>query len=140
MLRRIGGENFDGPINALAETSADLSRFTVEYPYGDVLSRPGLDLPLRQLCTVSMLLADGSAQPQLKFHIAGFLNAGGTPKRSSNCSSSRSRSWASLQPSMPSASSGRYSPNASWHFSPSSPRRVTERDADGPDARCWSGS
>src|SRR5262245_45278701 len=80
MLRRIGAENFDGPINALAETSADLSRFTVEYPYGDVLSRPGLDLPLRQLCTVSMLLADGSAQPQLKFHIAGFLNAGGTPE------------------------------------------------------------
>ena len=80
MLRRIGGENFDGPINALAETSADLSRFTVEYPYGDVLSRPGLDLPLRQLCTVSMLLADGSAQPQLKFHIAGFLNAGGAPE------------------------------------------------------------
>lgn len=27
-----------------------------------------------------MLLADGSAQPQLKFHIAGFLNAGGEPK------------------------------------------------------------
>ncbi|TGQ46952.1 carboxymuconolactone decarboxylase family protein [Mesorhizobium sp. M00.F.Ca.ET.216.01.1.1] len=79
ILRRIGGLNFDEPINALAETSADLSRFTVEYPYGDVLSRPGLDLPLRQLCTVSMLLADGSAQPQLKFHIAGFLNAGGEP-------------------------------------------------------------
>src|SRR5688572_5362129 len=80
ILRRIGGQNFDGPINALAETSADLSRFTVEYPYGDVLSRQGLDLPLRQLCTVSMLLADGSAQPQLKFHIAGFLNAGGEAK------------------------------------------------------------
>lgn len=27
-----------------------------------------------------MLLADGSAQPQLKFHMAGFLNAGGEPK------------------------------------------------------------
>ena len=27
-----------------------------------------------------MLLADGSAQPQLKFHLAGFLNAGGKPK------------------------------------------------------------
>src|SRR5437868_15542811 len=70
MLRRIGGENFDGPINALAETSADLARFIVEYPYGHVLSRPGLDLRLRQLCTVSMLLAVGSAQPQLKFHVA----------------------------------------------------------------------
>ncbi len=80
LLRRIGGENFDAPINSLAETSADLSRFTVEYPYGDVLSRPGLALPLRQLCTVSMLLADGSAQPQLKFHMAGFLNAGGEPR------------------------------------------------------------
>lgn len=80
ILRRIGGETFDGPLDALAEVSADLARFTVEYPYGDVLSRPGLDLPLRQLCTVSMLLADGSAQPQLKFHIAGFLNAGGAPE------------------------------------------------------------
>src|SRR4051794_16418195 len=80
ILRQIGGENFDEPINSLAETSSDLSRFTVEYPYGDVLSRPGLDLPLRQLCTVAMLLADGSAQPQLKFHMAGFLNAGGEPR------------------------------------------------------------
>lgn len=80
ILRQIGGDNFDGPINALAETSPEFSRFTVEYPYGDVLSRPGLELPLRQLCTISMLLADGSAQPQLKFHMAGFLNAGGEPR------------------------------------------------------------
>lgn len=79
ILRQIGGENFDGPINSLAEISPDLSRFTVEYPYGDVLSRPGLDLPLRQLCTISMLLANGSVQPQLKFHMTGFLNAGGQP-------------------------------------------------------------
>ncbi len=79
ILRRIGGENFDGPVKSLAETSPDLSRFTVEYPYGDVLSRPGLDLRLRQLCTVAMLLADGSARPQLKFHLAGYLNVGGEP-------------------------------------------------------------
>jgi 4-carboxymuconolactone decarboxylase len=80
ILRQIGGANFDGPINSLAEISPDLSRFTVEYPYGDVLSRPGLELKWRQLCTVSMLLADGNAQPQLKFHMAGFLNAGGKPQ------------------------------------------------------------
>lgn len=80
MLRRIGGENFDGPLKILAETSPDLSRFTVEYPYGDVLSRPGLALPLRELCTVAMLLSDGSAQPQLKYHAAGFLNVGGEPR------------------------------------------------------------
>lgn len=79
VLRIIGGKNYDAPIKSLAETSPDLSRFTVEYPYGDVLSRPGLDLSLRQLCTISMLLADGSVQPQLKFHMKGFLNAGGDP-------------------------------------------------------------
>jgi 4-carboxymuconolactone decarboxylase len=56
------------------------SGVTVEYPYGDILSRPGLDLPLRQLCTVAMLIADGSAQPQLKFHMTGFINAGGEPR------------------------------------------------------------
>src|SRR6266446_2522288 len=44
ILRRIGGEDYDGPIKRLAQTSPDLSRFTVEYPYGDILSRPGLDL------------------------------------------------------------------------------------------------
>jgi 4-carboxymuconolactone decarboxylase len=80
VLRRIGGPNYDGPINRLAEISPDLARLTVEYPYGDVLSRPGLDLPVRELCTVAMLLANGSVQPQLKFHMAGFLNAGGQPR------------------------------------------------------------
>jgi 4-carboxymuconolactone decarboxylase len=57
-----------------------LARFTVEYPYGDILSRPGLNLPLRQICTVSCLMALGSVQPQLKFHMTGFLNAGGRPQ------------------------------------------------------------
>jgi 4-carboxymuconolactone decarboxylase len=80
VLRRIGGETYDGPITRLAETSPDLARLTVEYPYGDILSRPGLDLRLRQLCTVAMLTAHGSAQPQLTFHMAGFLNAGGQPR------------------------------------------------------------
>ena len=80
ILRRIGGEDYDGPTKRLAQTSPDLARFTVEYPYGDILSRPGLELPLRQLCTAAMLITDGSAQPQLKFHMTGYLNAGGEPR------------------------------------------------------------
>ncbi|TIQ28755.1 MAG: carboxymuconolactone decarboxylase family protein [Mesorhizobium sp.] len=80
VLRRIGGEGFDLPAKRLAEASPDLARFMVEYPYGDILSRPGLDLPLRQICTVSCLMALGSVQPQLKFHMTGFLNAGGRPR------------------------------------------------------------
>lgn len=80
VLRQIGGESFDLAIKRLAEASPDLARFTVEYPYGDILCRPGLDLPLRQICTVSCLMALGSVQPQLRFHMTGFLNAGGRPQ------------------------------------------------------------
>ncbi|WP_258186946.1 carboxymuconolactone decarboxylase family protein [Variovorax sp. WS11] len=55
-----------------------MARFTVDYPYGDVLSRPGLDLRLRQLCNVGSLIAQGSVQPQLRFHMEGLLNVGGS--------------------------------------------------------------
>ena len=80
MLKRIGGEGYDIPVKRLAEVAPDLARFTVEYPYGDVLCRPGLDLTSRQICTISALIANGSAQPQLKYHMNGFLNVGGKPR------------------------------------------------------------
>ena len=78
ILKQIGGLGYDGPTNRLAETSPDLAAFTIAYPYGDVLSRPGLDLRRRQLCTVSTLIAFGSVQPQLRFHMEGLLNVGGS--------------------------------------------------------------
>jgi 4-carboxymuconolactone decarboxylase len=80
ILRRIGGQDFDGPVNRLAQISPDLARFTIEYPYGDVLSRDGLDLRVRQICTISSLIAQGSVQSQLKFHMNGLLNVGGRPQ------------------------------------------------------------
>ncbi|WP_448206739.1 carboxymuconolactone decarboxylase family protein [Azospirillum sp. sgz302134] len=79
ILKRIGGEGYDRPMKRLAETAPDLARFMVEFGYGDVLARGGLDLPTRQLVTVASLMAQGSVQPQLKFHMAGLLNAGGEP-------------------------------------------------------------
>ena len=80
LLKRIGGADFDGPVKRLAAASADMARVTIEFPYGEILSRPGLDLRLRQICTVSVLVAHGSAQPQLKFHMDGLLNVGGEPR------------------------------------------------------------
>ncbi|WP_185831728.1 carboxymuconolactone decarboxylase family protein [Pseudomonas aeruginosa] len=80
ILRLIGGENFDGPINNLAKVSKDMAHFTVAFPYGQVLSRDQLDLRTRQICTISSLIAHGSAQSQLTFHMHGLLNAGGTPQ------------------------------------------------------------
>ncbi len=78
VLRQVGGKDFDGPINSLQDIAPDLARLTVEFAYGDVMSRPGLDLKMRQLCTVAALTAMGNAQPQLKYHINGALNVGWT--------------------------------------------------------------
>ncbi len=77
-LRAVGGEEFAGPVSALAEVSEDLARMTIEFGYGEVLARPGLSLRERQILTSAMLLAHGSAQAQLRFHLAGLLNVGGS--------------------------------------------------------------
>lgn len=79
VLKQIGGAGYDVGVKPLAEVSADMARLTIEFPYGEILARPGLDLHLRQVCTVATLLAQGSVQPQLKFHMNGLLNVGGTP-------------------------------------------------------------
>ncbi len=76
VLRQVGGADFDGPLNSLRDIAPDLARMTVEFGYGEVMSRPGLDLLTRQLCTVAALAAMGHAEPQLKYHIHGALNVG----------------------------------------------------------------
>lgn len=80
VLKQIGGVGYDVGVKPLAEVSPDMARLTVEFPYGEILARPGLDLHLRQVCTVATLLAQGSVQPQLKFHLNGLLNVGAAPE------------------------------------------------------------
>jgi 4-carboxymuconolactone decarboxylase len=48
--------------------------------YGKTLSRPGLDLMRRELCSVGMLVAQ-RAPRQLLSHFRGALNAGATPEQ-----------------------------------------------------------
>lgn len=79
ILKKVGGANFDGPLNQLMTIAPDLARCTVEFCYGDIMSRKELDLPTRQLCTVAALTGMGNAIPQLKYHIHGALNSGCTP-------------------------------------------------------------
>ena len=47
VLRQIGGPNWDVQLRAAAETTPDLAWLTVEFGYGDLISRPGLALPPR---------------------------------------------------------------------------------------------
>lgn len=73
--------------NALADVeravgglAPDLVRTMVEFAYGDILSRPDLDVRSRQIATVAALAGLGNAPSQLRFHIGGSLNVGVTPE------------------------------------------------------------
>ncbi|MBN2028401.1 MAG: carboxymuconolactone decarboxylase family protein [Actinobacteria bacterium] len=54
----------------------ELFRFIVEFVFGEVLSRPVLDLKTRELVTVAVLTALGNARQQLRLHIHAALNVG----------------------------------------------------------------
>lgn len=77
-LRRVTGSSGRAVVDSLADIAPDLGQFIVDFAYGDVISRAGLDLKTRELATVSALAAMGNAQPQLKVHIRGALNVGAT--------------------------------------------------------------
>jgi 4-carboxymuconolactone decarboxylase len=78
-LAEIDGEGGQHVIEALKDVAPDLARYVIEFGFGDVYSRPGLDLRTRELATVAGLVALGHAQPQLKVHVNGALNVGCTP-------------------------------------------------------------
>lgn len=61
---------------AAHKTSPDLARLLVQYPFGQVYPRRGLDLKTRELTALAALAALGNARPQLKMHVHGALNVG----------------------------------------------------------------
>ena len=71
-LERLGGPDAAAPIVAAADVAPDLVKFAIDFAFGEVLSRPGLDLRTRELCTVAALSALG-AEPQLKWHVEEVL-------------------------------------------------------------------
>ena len=75
-LREVDGEAGEKVISSLRDIAPDLGRYVIEFAFGDVYSRPGLDLRTREIATVAALAAIGHAQPQLKVHIHGALNVG----------------------------------------------------------------
>src|SRR3989344_2024945 len=53
-------------------------RYLIEFPFGDIYSRPGLDLRSREIAVIAALTALGNATPQLKVHLQAALNVGVT--------------------------------------------------------------
>ncbi|HQR52482.1 MAG TPA: carboxymuconolactone decarboxylase family protein [Burkholderiales bacterium] len=78
-LSRITAGKGAAVVEGLKDIAPDLAKWIVEFSYGDVMSRPGLDLRTRQLATVAALTAMGTAMPQLRVHLHGALNVGCKP-------------------------------------------------------------
>jgi len=77
-MRAIFGPGIESALQGLAATGPDLVRCLVEFPFGDIYSRPGLDLKTREMLTVAALTVLGYPQAELKDHIRGALNVGCT--------------------------------------------------------------
>jgi 4-carboxymuconolactone decarboxylase len=63
-------------IESLQDVAPDLGRYAVEFAFGDIYSRPVLDLRQRQLITISALTTLGGAEPQLEANVDAGLNVG----------------------------------------------------------------
>ena len=71
--RGLGG----GPVTHAEEV---FNRLTLEYLWGSIWTRPGLDLPSRSVCTLSALMAL-AYEDQLRSHIGGALHIGFTQEQ-----------------------------------------------------------
>lgn len=75
-LQSINGRAGQRIMDLLQDISPDMARYVIEFPYGDIYSRGGLDLKTRELITIASLTTLGTAPAQLKAHIRNALNAG----------------------------------------------------------------
>ena len=75
-LKEIDGEAGELVIDSLKDIAPDFARYVIEFGFGDIYSRPGLNLKSREIAVVAALTALGTATPQLKVHIHGALNVG----------------------------------------------------------------
>lgn len=76
MLQKVDGKGGKAVVDGLKDIAPDFARYLLEFPFGDIYSRPGLDLRSREIATVAALTALGNATPQLKVHIGAALHVG----------------------------------------------------------------
>ncbi|MGE7543378.1 carboxymuconolactone decarboxylase family protein [Sporosarcina newyorkensis] len=61
--------------DTLKDLAPDLRKYIVEFGYGEIYSRPGLDSKQRQLVTLASLVTQGT-EPQIKTHVKRALTVG----------------------------------------------------------------
>jgi 4-carboxymuconolactone decarboxylase len=75
-LADIDGPAGENVVASLADIAPDFATYLIEFPFGDIYIRPGLDLRAREIATIAALTAMANSAPQLKVHIEAGLNVG----------------------------------------------------------------
>lgn len=65
------------------DIAPDLTRYVVEFAFGDIYARPGLDNKQKVMTTITALVAQG--KPQIEMHIKTGLSVGLTPDEIVGC-------------------------------------------------------
>lgn len=75
-LTEIDGQGGENVIASLKNIAPDLGRYIIEFAFGDIYRREGLNLQEREMVTITSLLTAGGCEAQLEVHINGALNVG----------------------------------------------------------------
>ncbi|MBO1113304.1 carboxymuconolactone decarboxylase family protein [Bordetella petrii] len=78
-LHAVDGEAGVAVVESLRQAFPDFATYVVEFPFGDIYTRPGLGLRERELAVVAALCAMGNAAPQLRVHLHAALHVGCKP-------------------------------------------------------------
>ena len=76
MTQAIGAAAVEGLQTAMPPDQRHMVGFLAAHCFGDHYTRRGLDLPTRELVTLSLLAALGGCDGQVKGHVAANLNVG----------------------------------------------------------------
>lgn len=77
-IGKMAGKEGIADLEGVRRAFPDFYKAIVEFGFGDIYSRPVLDLKQRELVTLSSLITQG-AVGQLPFHVHAALNVGLTP-------------------------------------------------------------
>ncbi|NLU09010.1 MAG: carboxymuconolactone decarboxylase family protein [Clostridiales bacterium] len=70
-LSEVDGEGGTEVVESLKNIAPDLGKYIIEFAFGDIYTRPSLNLKQRELITLSILAALGGCEKQLKVHVNG---------------------------------------------------------------------
>lgn len=79
LLKKLhGGHAGEALVNSLQDICPDFASMTIEWAFGNIFNRPGLDIKTRELAIIASCVTLGTAVPQLLAHIEAALNVGAT--------------------------------------------------------------